>query len=64
MMIAKDVPMFEKLDLQTLDFTEEHTKKLSKLFPNCVTEAKDENGRLKRALSARLARQAHLLTKG
>ena len=56
--------MFEKLDLQTLDFTEEHTKKLSKLFPNCVTEAKDENGRLKRALSARLARQAHLLTKG
>ena len=34
----------EKLKLHTPDFTQENIRKLAELFPNCVTEIKDEGG--------------------
>jgi len=49
--------MFEKLDPQTPDFTEQNIAKLATLFPNCVTESKDENGVLKKAIDFDLLRQ-------
>lgn len=37
----------EKLRLHTPDITTENIAKLAELFPNCVTESRDENGTLK-----------------
>ena len=37
----------EILKLHSPDFTQENIAKLAELFPNCVTEIKDEGGRLK-----------------
>jgi len=34
----------EKLKLQTTDMVDENVKRIGELFPNCLTETKDENG--------------------
>lgn len=47
----------DKLKLHTPDFTEENIAKLAELFPNCLVEAKDENGRLKKAIDFDQLRQ-------
>ena len=44
----------EKLKLHTPDLTNANVEKLAGLFPQCVTEAANEGGKL----PARLARQA------
>lgn len=36
--------------MHTPDLTQDHVVRLRKLFPNCVTEARDENGKLKLAV--------------
>jgi adenine-specific DNA-methyltransferase len=36
----------EKLKLHTPDLTAQNIDKLAQLFPNCVTEARDEKGRV------------------
>lgn len=40
----------EKLKCHTPDSTAENIKKLAALFPNCVVEAKDENGKVTKAI--------------
>ena len=40
----------EKLKLHTPDLTAENVEKLAQLFPNCVTEARDETGRVTQAI--------------
>ena len=40
----------DKLKMHTLDLAEENYKKLAALFPDAVTEAKDENGNTVRAI--------------
>jgi len=35
----------EKLNMQTTDVVNENIKRIGELFPNCLTEVKDENGR-------------------
>ncbi|MDQ6967519.1 MAG: site-specific DNA-methyltransferase [Mariprofundaceae bacterium] len=47
----------EKLDLQTPNFTDENIKKLAALFPNCVTESRDDKGRVKKAIDFDLLKQ-------
>ena len=47
----------EKLNMSSPDFTEQNIAKLTELFPNCVTELKDENGNLKRAVDFDLLKQ-------
>ncbi len=56
----------DKLKLHTPDFTEENIAKLAELFPNCVVEAKDENGRLKKAIDFDQLRQelSHSVVEG
>jgi hypothetical protein len=39
--------MMTKLKLHSPDFTQANIAKLAELFPNCVTEIKDELGRMK-----------------
>jgi adenine-specific DNA-methyltransferase len=47
----------EKLKMHSPNFTEENIAKLAALFPNCVTESRDENGELKRSIDFDLLRQ-------
>ncbi len=47
----------EKLKMETPDLTQSNIEKLAALFPACVTEAKGEDGKLKRAVNFELLRQ-------
>ena len=55
-----------KLDLQTPDFTSANIARLAELFPNCVTETKNPDGTLKRAIDFDLLSQelSHDLVEG
>lgn len=47
----------KKMKLHTPDLTEGNIDRIAALFPNCVTEAMDEAGQLKRAIDFDLLRQ-------
>lgn len=47
----------DKLKMETLDFTQANIEKLATLFPSCVTEARDGDGKLKKAVNFELLRQ-------
>jgi len=47
----------EKLKLHTPDLTAQNVEKLAQLFPNCVTEARDEAGRVTQAIDFDQLRQ-------
>ena len=40
----------EKLNLHSPDFTQENIAKLAELFPNCVTETRESDGKLTKAI--------------
>ena len=46
-----------KLKMQTQNFTDENIEKLANLFPNCVTESKDNSGKLKKTIDFDLLKQ-------
>jgi len=47
----------ENLKMHSPDLTQENIDRLAELFPNCVTESRDEKGSLKRAIDFDLLRQ-------
>jgi adenine-specific DNA-methyltransferase len=47
----------EKLKMHTPDLTQDHIARIRELFPNCVTEARDERGKLKLAVDFDLLKQ-------
>lgn len=47
----------EKMRMESVDMTTQNIDKIATLFPNCITEAKDENGHLKKAVNFDLLRQ-------
>jgi adenine-specific DNA-methyltransferase len=47
----------EKLKLHTPDLTAQNIEKLAQLFPNCVTETRDEQGRVTKAIDFDQLRQ-------
>ena len=47
----------QKLDQQTLNFTDEHIANIATMFPHCVTEVEDESGTLKQAIDFDLLKQ-------
>lgn len=47
----------EKMRMESVDMTAQNIDKISALFPNCITEAKDENGRLKKVINFNVLRQ-------
>lgn len=49
--------MTEKMKMETPDLTAANIEKIGALFPNCITETKDENGNLKKAINFDLLRQ-------
>lgn len=47
----------EKMRMESIDMTAQNIDKIAALFPNCITETVDENGKLKRAINFELLRQ-------
>lgn len=47
----------EKMRMESFDRTQSNVDKIAELFPNCITETVDENGKLKRAINFELLRQ-------
>ena len=47
----------DKMRMETPDLTAENVEKIGALFPNCITETADENGKLKKAINFDLLRQ-------
>ena len=47
----------EKMLMETPDLTRQNIEKIGELFPNCITETKDEHGKLKKAINFDLLRQ-------
>lgn len=47
----------DKLKMETPDLTQQNIEKLAALFPACVTEARGEDGKLKKAVNFELLRQ-------
>ena len=47
----------DKMRMETPDLTAVNVEKIGALFPNCVTETTDENGKLKKAINFDLLRQ-------
>ena len=46
-----------KMKFETPDLTSENIEKIAVLFPNCVTEIRDENGKIKRGINFEMLRQ-------
>ena len=46
-----------KLKFETPDLTSQNIDRIAALFPNCVTEMQDENGKLKRGINFEMLRQ-------
>ena len=47
----------DKMRMETPDLTAENVEKIGALFPNCITETADENGKLKKAINFDQLRQ-------
>ena len=47
----------DKLKMETKNLTEKNIEKIAKLFPNVITEMKDENGKLKKGVNFELLKQ-------
>ncbi len=47
----------DKMRMETADLTAANVEKIGALFPNCITETKDEDGKLKKAINFDLLRQ-------
>lgn len=43
--------------MESVDITDQNIDKIASLFPSCITEAKDENGKLKKAINFDMLRQ-------
>ena len=47
----------EKMRMESVDMTEKNIAKIESLFPNCITETLDENGKLTKAINFDLLKQ-------
>jgi Adenine specific DNA methylase Mod len=47
----------DKMRMESVNITEQNIEKIGALFPNVITEAKDENGKLKKAINFELLKQ-------
>ena len=47
----------DKMRMESVDLTAQNIDKIGALFPNCITETVDENGKLKKAINFELLKQ-------
>lgn len=49
--------MSEKMKMESVDMTSHNIDKIAELFPNCITESKDENDNLKKVVNFEMLKQ-------
>lgn len=47
----------DKMKMESIDMTQVNIEKIGALFPNCITETRDENGELKKAVNFEMLKQ-------
>ncbi|WP_448904636.1 site-specific DNA-methyltransferase [Gemella sp.] len=47
----------EKMRMESLNLTSQNVEKIELLFPNCITESRDENGQLKKSVNFKMLKQ-------
>lgn len=47
----------DKMKMESVDMTAQNIEKIGALFPNCITERLDENGKLKKAINFEILKQ-------
>lgn len=47
----------EKMRMESVDMTEKNIEKIKSLFPNCITETRDKDGKLKKAINFETLKQ-------
>ena len=47
----------DKMRMESVDMTAQNVEKIGNLFPNCITESKDENGKPKKVINFELLKQ-------
>lgn len=47
----------DKMKMESVDMTAQNIEKIGAMFPNCITETKDENGKPKKAINFELLKQ-------
>ena len=47
----------DKMRMESVDMTAQNIEKIGALFPNCITETVDENGKAKKAINFELLKQ-------
>ena len=47
----------EKMRMESVDMTAQNIEKIGALFPNCITETVDENGKAKKAINFEMLKQ-------
>ena len=52
-----DNEKIDKFKMESIDMTQENIEKIGNLFPNCITETRDENGELKKAVNFEILKQ-------
>ncbi len=46
-----------KMRMESLNLTSQNVEKIEALFPNCITESRDENGKLKKSVNFKMLKQ-------
>lgn len=47
----------EKMRMESINLTSQNIEKIEALFPNCITESKDENGQLRKSVNFKMLKQ-------
>ena len=47
----------KKMRMESLNLTSQNIEKIEALFPNCITESRDENGQLKKSVNFKMLKQ-------
>jgi adenine-specific DNA-methyltransferase len=47
----------DKMRMESVDMTAQNIEKIGALFPNCITETVDENGKPKKAINFEILKQ-------
>lgn len=47
----------DKMKMESIDMTQENIEKIGNLFPNCITETRDKDGKLKKAVNFEMLKQ-------
>ena len=47
----------EKMRMESLNLTSQNVEKIEAIFPNCITESRDENGQLKKSVNFKMLKQ-------